>query len=98
MSSYVNIKFSDCICSPEGQNPTIARKHEVIEYLRSGDLGAMCAGWMRDNFTGELVKGCFDHCRSDGTYEWGESLAYYVDKYDLQLPDEFLSHIYSRLG
>ncbi len=76
----------------------IAHKPEVVEYLRSGKLGVMCAGWMKDRFIGELVRGCYEHGRSDDSYKWGEPLAYYLDKYNLELPTDFLAHIYAELG
>lgn len=97
MSERIDIRFSDCVCDPENPGREIARKADVVAYLRSNELGAMCAGWMRDRFTGELARGCYDHCRSDGAYRWGESLAYYVDRYNLELPPEFLAHIYKEL-
>lgn len=50
---------------------------------------------MTDFFTGEVVM-FPDHGRSDGVYRWGESLAYYVDKYNLKLPDDFVSHVLSK--
>lgn len=97
MNSLVRIRFSDCVCDPGSPGRPIAHKAEVVDYLRSGKLGAMCAGWMKDRFTGELVRGCYDHGRSDGSYKWGESLAYYLDKYNLELPADFLAHIYAKL-
>ncbi len=98
MNDHIRVRFSDCACDPSTPGRPVAHKAEVVKYLRSNDLGVMCAGWMRDRFSGELVRGCYDHGRSDGFYEWGESLAYYLDKYDLELPADFLAHIYEKLG
>ena len=44
-----------------------------------------------DVFTGEPI-GFSDNSRNDGVYSWGECLAYYVERYNLMLPDEFVSH------
>ncbi len=30
---------------------------------------------------------------SDGKYEWRSDVIYYVDKYDMELPDEFIQHV-----
>ncbi len=48
-------------------------------------------------WTGEQVVGIRDNHRFDDEYCWGESLAYYVDRYNLMLPDDFLQHIYRKL-
>ncbi len=98
MNDLVRVRFSDCVCDPGSPGVLIAHKVEVVEYLRSGKLGVMRAGWMKDRFTGELVRGCYDHGRSDNSYKWEESLAYYLDKYNLELPADFLAHIYAELG
>lgn len=97
MNNLTYVSFSDCLYDPENSTGEIAHKSDVVAYLRSNRLGAMCAGWMRDRFTGKLVRGCYDHYRSDGRYAWGESLAYYLDKYNLVLPPEFLAHIYREM-
>lgn len=75
----------------------IPHKREIISYLRGCNVGAMCMSWMTDIFTGERVKGIYDDHHHDDVYSWGESLAYYVEKYDLMLPEDFLQHIYRKL-
>lgn len=98
MNDPVRVRFSDCVCDPGSPGRPIAHKVEVIEYLRSGKLGVMCAGWMKDRFTGELIRGCHDHGRSDDSYKWRGSLAHYLDKYNLELPADFPAHNYAELG
>ena len=33
---------------------------------------------------------------SDGKYEWRSDVIYYVEKYDMALPDEFIQHVLSQ--
>lgn len=75
----------------------VPHKKEIVSYLRGCNLGATCAGWMTDGLTGEQVVEIRDNDRHDDKYSWGESLAYYVDRYNLMLPDDFLQHIYRKL-
>ena len=75
----------------------IPHKDVIVAYLRTGELGSVMIGTMRDVFTGELT-GISDHDRSDGEYEWDEGLAYYVDRYNLRLPQDFVDHILERSG
>lgn len=72
-------------------------KEEIVSYLRGCNLGAVSSGWMTDGLTGETVVGVRDNDRFDDAYSWGESLAYYVEKYNLMLPGDFLQHIYRKL-
>ena len=76
----------------------VDHKDEVVSYLRSNEALALTSGKMTDCFTGEEVKTYCMNCRSDGTYVWGEPLAYYVREYGILLPSDFLEHIYRRLG
>lgn len=70
----------------------IKNKNTIIKYLHSGNIDTVCMQEAQDVFTGESI-GFRDYGRSDGTYKWPECLAYYVDKYNLQLPDDFIQHI-----
>lgn len=38
------------------------------------------------------------HClMSDGEYKWTYDLIYYVEKYDMELPDEFIKHVLKKI-
>ena len=54
--------------------------------------------WITDVFTGEMVRGVSDNGREDDEYCWSELLAYYVDRYDLMLPVDFVAHILAESG
>ena len=96
MSEIKSITLDDCAFN-DSAAVEITDKPRVVEYLRANELVAMCAGWMTDRRTGKQVAGWRPNFRTDGVYAWGESLAYYVDKYNLELPPEFLAHIYKEL-
>lgn len=70
-------------------------KEAILSYLKSGSLDAIAGSCSIDVFTGEST-GIPGSVRSDGTYSWGGDLAYYVDKYNLRLPDEFVNHVLSK--
>ena len=67
-------------------------QEQVIAFLRSGELGSMPVGFMVDVISGEQTT-LRDSGRSFGSYSWGEGLAYYVDKYNLKLPDDITEFI-----
>ena len=71
---------------------------KIVEYLNNGGkLGSMTDGRMIDMFTGETTN-VHDSHRSDGEYGWGMGLAYYVEKYHLRLPEDFVQHILLKSG
>lgn len=71
-------------------------KKEIIDYLRKGGTEDMISfAIKKDVFSGEKLKGN-DIGRSNDRYTWWTSLAHYVEKYNLQLPDEFVNYVLSQ--
>lgn len=67
-------------------------KEMVIKYLELGEKTVAACGRARDFFTGELIPG--ERClMTDGEYSWPSSLSYYVGKYNLRLPSEFVEKV-----
>lgn len=70
----------------------IENKTQIIEFiLNGGELDITSGAITKDVFTGEPT-GILSGIRTDGRYSWGMDLAYYVDRYNLQLPEEFTKH------
>lgn len=67
-------------------------KAEIVRYLKRGQVRAAAPGIMRDFITGELT-GRDMTMRTDGVYLWPSEAVYYVEKYDMALPEEFVGHI-----
>ena len=70
---------------------------EAVQYLKSGgkELGIS----MRipvDFFTGERLPGVGSVFYADDKYSWNGTLAYYVERYNLKLPDAFIRHVLSK--
>ena len=67
-------------------------KKAVLGYLRSGTVHMVTASKMVDIFTGETINEEVVFM-DDGKYSWSSKLAYYVDRYNLKLPQDFEKHI-----
>jgi hypothetical protein len=69
---------------------------DVVRYLKSGHPVAIAPGISRDVLSDDQeiigAVGVFH----DGTYMWPRDLPYYVEKYRLALPNEFLAHMKSQ--
>ncbi len=67
----------------------------IIHYLRKGGMETMVSGKLhKDCFTGEVIP-YGNIGRDDGEYTWWTSLAHYVEKYNLRLPEGFENKIMS---
>jgi len=67
-------------------------KTSVVAYLRGGHTTAYCVGLEADVFDETKLAGSLS-VRTDGTYAWPELLAYYVEHYDIALPEDFEEHM-----
>ncbi len=69
----------------------IAEKEILLHYLRSGKEIGACPAIVKDEITGEHLGGDL-LLLTDGTYEWMSDIAYYFEKYNLRLPEDFVAH------
>ena len=67
-------------------------KTAILEYLLNGNVHMVTASRITDVFTGEKV-GTELVYMDDGKFSWSSKLPYYVDKYNLRLPEEFEKHV-----
>lgn len=66
-------------------------KEMLIHYLESGDIELVSLDYSEDVISGEIIG---EECiMTDGEYSWDSSLPYYVKKYNLILPDEFVKKV-----
>jgi len=63
-------------------------KDKVVQYLRAGKCYIVFTGIVKDYFEPSAIIGTRS-TRTDGTYTWPNALAYYVERYDIALPEHF---------
>lgn len=68
------------------------KKAEILSYLRNAEVIAAAPGIMKDVLTGKRT-GLEMLLYSDGRYIWKSEVIYYVEKYDMELPEAFIAHI-----
>lgn len=68
-------------------------KAKVIAYLNSFERYAACPKILHDCITGEEICQSFNVI-TDGEYEWCSFLLYYIDRYNIALPKEFIETIH----
>lgn len=72
-------------------------QEKIAEYLKSNGKNIMVsASYHKDVFTSQST-GIEEICKEDGKYRWFNILAYYVEKYNLRLPEDFEIHILGKI-
>jgi hypothetical protein len=75
---------------------TAANKEKVVAYLRSATTYIVSPGREEDVFEARKSAGSAS-VMTDGVYVWPKTVAYYVETYDVELPEDFEKHM-ERLG
>lgn len=78
------------LCSLIGK--PMKEKTRVLHYMKTAPVISAAAAAMRDVLTEEFT-GRELLVHSDGEYLWRSDATYYVEKYDMELPQEFIQHI-----
>ena len=73
----------------------IPQKNRVLCYLKTAETVSVSPGVMTDVLTGKRT-GLQLRCYSDGQFFWRSDVPYYVEKYDMALPEHFVEHILSQ--
>lgn len=69
----------------------------IVRFLKNGESFCASTALPHDVITGERINmECVG--KKDGDYVWVSTLAYYVDKYNLELPDDFVKYILLKQG
>ena len=66
-------------------------KEKVLEYMKNAEHIGYMPGIARDVFHPEIWTTDLS-LMSDGKYQWRSDIIYYVEKYDMELPEEFVEH------
>ena len=74
----------------------LSNKNEMMAYLDSGICLAYSCGYSNDILNPEKRIGIVPDILTDGRYLWHRNIIYYVDKYNLRLPKEFLDYAESQ--
>ncbi|MFJ1610229.1 hypothetical protein ACIOHS_43985 [Streptomyces sp. NPDC088253] len=67
----------------------------VARYLEQGEVVVAASQWVDDLLDADSKNICQYSIRTDGVWVWPDSLAYYVRRYHVRLPVEFLSRMES---
>lgn len=74
----------------------INEKEKVIQYMKRSAIIAAAPAIVRDVLNPE-IKIPELLLMSDGKYQWRSDIIYYVEKYDLELPEEFINHVLEQI-
>jgi hypothetical protein len=66
---------------------------KIVSYLKDGSICTIAFGTSEDVMSTEHEILCSTLTRTDGQYYWPNDLSYYVKKYHVGLPQDFLDHM-----
>ena len=72
-------------------------KTAIVTYLRRSWPSVSVPQLLRDVFDKQFVIGSLG-VSHDGEYSWRSDLAYYIDKYNLRPPEDFIAHVMEKMG
>lgn len=67
-------------------------KKKILDYLQNGKKEANCPKPTYDIISGKMISTSFT-VLTDGEYIWKNDLPYYVDKYNIKLPQSFIEKV-----
>ena len=70
----------------------IEDKARVLQYMKNAPVISAAAASMKDVLTDQYT-GRELLVHADGKFLWRSDVTYYVEKYDMELPAEFVKHI-----
>lgn len=86
--------------SPEGDSLEEARadsaqdrQNKILEYLKCGKIFIASPGLVKDVLSSEGKIIGSANILTDGNWAWPQDLIYYVQNYNVALPEEFVSHM-----
>jgi len=96
VGNFIEIGYDDdptapSLASARGKR-TADNKQQVVDYLRSAITFIVSPGRDDDVFDPSKSAGS-SSIATDGVYVWPRTLAYYVEKYDVELPPDFEAHM-----
>ncbi|WP_160680904.1 hypothetical protein [Clostridium sp. C8-1-8] len=73
-------------------NKPIIEKEKIIKYMKECKITAVSPAIVTDLINPEnKIIGLYS--MNDGKYAWNSDLIYYLEKYDMELPEEFIEHV-----
>lgn len=74
----------------------VDNKEEILYYLKSGYLIAATMHVIKSLFDNEIIAGVSYY--TDGKWIWPNYLYYYLENYDIEIPQDFQYHIFKNIN
>lgn len=78
-------------------NKPIREKEKIIAYMRNCKIEAVSPAIVTD-LIDKKSKIPELYTMTDGKYAWRSDVIYYVEKYDMELPEEFIQHVLKQIN
>lgn len=70
-------------------------KDLILDYMKKCKTTSSAPAIIHDVISNQKVDIPLE-CKTDGIYGWRTDIIYYIEQYDLKLPDDFISHVLAK--
>jgi hypothetical protein len=70
-------------------------KKLVLDYMRTFKSTSASPAKIKDVISGQEIDLPLE-CKTDGVYGWRTDFMYYIEKYDLKIPNDFVEYVISK--
>lgn len=77
-------------------NKPINEKEKIIEYMKQSKIKAVAPAIITDLINPD-IRFAELYFMTDSKYAWRSDVIYYLDKYDMELPEDFIQHALKHL-
>ncbi len=74
----------------------IKEKDKILSYMKNCKISSVSPAIVTDVINPKKKINEL-YCMTDGTYGWRSDVIYYVEKYDMALPDEFVQYVLNQV-
>lgn len=76
-------------------NKPMKEKEKILKYMKNCKITSTSPAIITDLINPE-IKFAELYCMTDGKYGWRSDVIYYLEKYDMELPEEFIQHVLTK--
>ena len=96
LGRYKEIYNSDSLpCLRDDIGRPNEHKELILDYMKRIESTSASPAKIRDVITGQEIDLPLE-CKNDGVYGWRTDYMFYIEKYDLRIPDDFVKYVLSK--
>ena len=88
--TYNDDKYPSIFSAVRDEAPE--NKSKILGYMKTARVEARAPGYLYDRINQDAII-LKPACYTDGVYAWRSDVIYYYEKYNIELPEDFITHV-----